>query len=55
MIDGKGHELFEKKKFGIKTLAIAGFLNRKSQKDAILIFEHASEILKKPSYIYLIL
>jgi hypothetical protein len=42
----KGHELFEKKKFGIGMLAISGLLNRKSHKGAILAFEHASEILK---------
>jgi hypothetical protein len=42
----KGHELFGKKKFGIRMLAISSFLNKKSQKDSILIFEFASEILK---------
>lgn len=43
----KGHELFDKKKFGITTLAIDGLLNRKSRKDAIRAFEQAAEILKE--------
>ncbi len=48
----KGHELFEKKKFGIGTLAISGLLNRKSSKDAIHAFEHASEILKTRMHLF---
>lgn len=46
-----GHELFGKKKFGIEVLAISGFLNRKSQLDALLMFEHAAEILKDRLYL----
>lgn len=42
----KGHELFNKRKFGIKILAISAFLNRKTQKYAIRAFEQALEALK---------
>ncbi|MGC2595240.1 MAG: hypothetical protein WA347_03060 [Rhabdochlamydiaceae bacterium] len=42
----KGHELFEKRKFGIETLAISALLNIQTQKDAILAFEHARETLQ---------
>ncbi len=48
----KGHELFGKKKFGIGMLAISGLLNRKSHKNAILAFEHASEILKDRMHLF---
>lgn len=42
----KGHELFNTRKFGIKILAISGFLNRKTQKYAIKAFEQALEALE---------
>ena len=41
----KGHELFEKKLFGIKTLAIDGLLNWPKHRDSIRSFEQAYEIL----------
>jgi tetratricopeptide (TPR) repeat protein len=41
----KGHQLFEKKMFGIKTLAIDGLLNWSNHRDAIRSFDHAFEIL----------
>lgn len=42
----KGHELFEKRKFGIEMLAISALLNNRTQKDALLAFEHARGILQ---------
>lgn len=48
----KGHELFDKKKFGIRTLAISAFLNRKNQRKGILAFEHAKEILQDRLYLF---
>ncbi len=48
----KGHDLFNKLKFGIETLAISGLLNRKTQKDAILAFNHIWEILKNRLYLF---
>lgn len=41
----KGHQLFEKKMFGIKALAIDGLLNWPKHRDSIRSFEHAFEIL----------
>lgn len=47
----KGHQLFEKKMLGIKTLAIDGLLNWPKHRDAILSFEHAFEILTDRLYL----
>jgi hypothetical protein len=47
----KGHQLFEKKMLGIKTLAIDGLLNWPKHRDAIHLFEHAFEILTDRLYL----
>jgi hypothetical protein len=47
----KGHELFENKMFGIKTLAIDGLLNWPKHRDSIRSFEHAFEILRDRLYL----
>lgn len=47
----KGHELFDKKMFGIKILAIDGILNRRNHKNSIHAFECAIEILTDRLYL----
>jgi hypothetical protein len=47
----KGHQLFEKKMFGIKALAIDGLLNWPKHRDSIRSFEHAFEILTDRLYL----
>jgi tetratricopeptide (TPR) repeat protein len=47
----KGHELFEKKMFGINTLAIDGLLNWPKHRDSIRSFEQAYEILTDRLYL----
>lgn len=47
----KGHELFDKKMFGIGILAIDGCLNRQNHKDAIQVFDDALVALKDRVYL----
>lgn len=47
----RGHDLFEKKMFGINTLAIDGLLNWPKHRDSIRSFEQAYEILTDRLYL----
>lgn len=48
----RGHELAQKREFGIRILAISGFLNRYSQKDGIRAFSDALEIINDRLYLF---